>query len=363
MRLTPTRLMLGGFLVLVALVLGFQILEFTQFAFSPLRSGAPENLVVAVQKGQGPNEISKTLQNEGVISDAKLFLWLGRVTRQWKNLKAGEYQVSPAMSPLQVFRIITSGISVHYPITIREGENMFEVADDLAAKKLAPREKILALCRSREFMKQLGFEAPLPPSLEGYLFPDTYHLTRNLSPEEILKRMVRPFFKFWSESHSARAKQLGLNRHQVVTLASIVEKETGAPQERRMISSVFHNRLRKKMRLQSDPTTIYGIWDRYRGNIRKADLLTQNDYNTYMIPALPIGPISNPGREAIEAALHPVESEFFFFVSQNDGTHVFTRTFEEHVKAVQRYQVDPRARTGKSWRDLHNKNKQAGNQR
>jgi UPF0755 protein len=132
----------------------------------------------------------------------------------------------------------------------------------------------------------------------------------------------------------------------------MIEKETGAPEERPLISSVFHNRLEKKMRLQSDPTTIYGIWDRYQGNLHKADLLERNEYNTYQIPGLPIGPISNPGKEALEAALYPAKSPFLYFVSHNDGTHEFTSPYQDHQAAVRRFQLDPKAKSGKSWRDL-----------
>ena len=143
-----------------------------------------------------------------------------------------------------------------------------------------------------------------------------------------------------------------MSRHQVVTLASIVEKETGATSERPLISSIFHNRLRKHMRLQSDPTTIYGMWDRYAGKIHKSDLSTFSVYNTYTIPALPVGPIANPGKEAIHAALYPAQSDYLFFVSHNDGTHEFTRSYGEHTRAVGKFQLDPKAREGKSWRDL-----------
>jgi UPF0755 protein len=207
---------------------------------------------------------------------------------------------------------------------------------------------------ARAFMVSLGFQQnALPPTLEGYLYPDTYFFNKTISPEDMTRQMVRKFFSVWSKEFDTRATQLGMTRHQVVTLASIVEKETGAPNERPMISSVFHNRLKKHMRLQSDPTTIYGIWKRYKGNIHKRDLLESTPYNTYTVAALPVGPISNPGVEAIRAALHPAESPYLFFVSHNDGTHEFTKTFGEHTAAVKRFQLDPKAREGKSWRDLN----------
>jgi UPF0755 protein len=147
-------------------------------------------------------------------------------------------------------------------------------------------------------------------------------------------------------------------RHEHVTLASIVEKETGAPGERPMIASVFHNRLKKSMRLQSDPTIIYGILDQNGGepvkNITKQDIITTTPYNTYKIEALPVGPIANPGKESLLATLNPAESDNFYFVSRNDGTHIFTKTYEEHSQAVRTYQLDPKMREGKSWRDLSN---------
>ena len=148
-----------------------------------------------------------------------------------------------------------------------------------------------------------------------------------------------------------------MNRKQVVTLASMIEKETGATQERVIISSVFHNRLNKKMRLQSDPTTIYGIWERYSGNLHKSDLLSPTEFNTYTVPALPAGPISNPHPESIRAALYPAETDYIFFVSKNDGTHVFSHTYAEHNQWVKKLQLDPSAREGKSWRDLNQNQK------
>jgi UPF0755 protein len=171
-------------------------------------------------------------------------------------------------------------------------------------------------------------------------------------PEDMIRQMVRKFLSVWTPEVETQAKLLGFNQLQAVTLASMIEKETGAPQERPMISSVFHNRLRKKMRLQSDPTTIYGMWETYAGNIHRSDLLTPTPYNTYTVPGLPLGPIGNPGREALQAALNPSESNYIFFVSHNDGTHEFTSSLQDHNAAVRTFQMDPNARKGKSWRDL-----------
>ena len=173
-----------------------------------------------------------------------------------------------------------------------------------------------------------------------------------MSAEDMIRQMVRHFKDSWTPDFTARARALNLTQFQVITLASMIEKETGAPQERPMIASVFYNRLHKKMKLQSDPTTIYGMWERYTGKVHVSDLQEKNDYNTYSVAALPIGPISNPGTEAIKATLYPSSSEFLFFVSHNDGTHEFTSSLADHNAAVRKFQLDPKAREGKSWRDL-----------
>ena len=350
-----------GFIFLaVALSAVLAFGDLVLFAFKPAQPGSDKIVILEVRKGQNNLEITRSLESEGVVRDAKTFYRLGRLSRQWKNIKAGEYKVSPAMSPIQIFSILTSGISLVHQVTLREGENMYEIAADLESKRLTTRKRFLELCRDPEFFRPLlGDQSDGIANLEGYLFPDTYFFNRSLSAEDMIRQMVRRFLAMWSDAELMRAKELGFSRHQTITLASIVEKETGVPQERPMISSVFHNRLKKKMRLQSDPTTIYGIWERYDGNLQKADLSEKTPYNTYAISGLPPGPISNPGKEAIHAALFPVESPFLFFVSHNDGTHEFTRTFAEHSNAVRRFQMDRSARAGKSWRDFSTRAKGA----
>jgi UPF0755 protein len=175
-------------------------------------------------------------------------------------------------------------------------------------------------------------------SLEGYLFPDTYLFPRGVSAEAILTTMLQRFRSVFTAEWEQRAAQIGLTVHEVVTLASIIEKETGAPSERPLISSVFHNRLKKGMRLETDPTVIYGIRD-FDGNLTRKHLETFTPYNTYVIKGLPPGPIASPGKDALEAALFPAQTGYFFFVSKNNGTHHFSSSFEEHQNAVQRYQI------------------------
>lgn len=314
---------------------------------------------IEIKKGMSSAEISSRLEELKVIESAQQFRLIGRVLRSWSKVKTGEYRVNSSQSPLEIFSVLNSGISIVYPVTIKEGANLYEVAQAIAAQGLTSSQVIISLAKSPEFALQTlpqEFKESVSASglltLEGFLFPDTYHFTKVMTPEDMLRQMVRRFQSAWSADLKAASKQLGMASFEVLILASMIEKETGAPYERPIISSVFHNRLRKRMKLQSDPTTIYGMWERYTGNIKKSDLLTHSAHNTYTIPALPIGPIANPGREAMTAAIKPETSEYLFFVSKNDGTHFFSRTYEEHNKGVRSFQLDPKARKGKSWRDL-----------
>lgn len=354
MTTSPSRKTWGVLLFLAAAVLLYIGASLARFAFTPAKPGSQETSIIEVHRGDSPAEITRMLQQKGAISDTRLFSWLGRMTRSWRKIKSGEYEVSGAMTPLELLGTLSSGVSINHPLTVREGENMYEIADSLEEKGLGTKERFLALSRSPKFIASLGFKVPLPQTLEGYLYPETYFINRSMSVEDIIRQMVKRFIAVWA-AFDGQEKTLGLTRHEVVTLASIVEKETGAPEERPLISSVFHNRLKKRMRLQSDPTTIYGMWERYTGKIHKSDLLAPSPWNTYTVSALPIGPISNPGREALTAALNPATSDLLFFVSKNDGTHEFNKTFEAHDAAVTRLQKDPKAREGKSWRDLKNR--------
>ncbi len=353
----PFSIVPVGVIALIFIGLSIPAIQLALFAFSSAQPGSSSTTLIEVNKGEAQTEIIKKLVTHGIISDGKFFLWLGKITRQWKGIKAGEYKLSPSMSPIEIFSVITSGISASHPLTVREGENIYEIADDLHLKGMSTRESFLELCKNSAFIQTLGYfsEKTQPKDLEGYLFPDTYFFDRTLTEENVIRQMIKRFSSRWGQKEEARAAELRMTRHQVITLASMIEKETGAPEERPIISAVFHNRLKKGMKLQSDPTTIYGMWSRYEGKIHKRDLFEKNNYNTYMISGLPAGPIGNPGVEAIRAALYPADSPYYYFVSHNNGTHQFSRTIEEHNQAVKKYQLDPKAREGRSWRDLNKK--------
>lgn len=297
--------------------------------------------VVEVPPGTGPKGIAELLAKAGAVDDAERFYRYVRwVRRVGGRLKAGEYAFRPdaPQTPAQIVERLMKGEVRAIKVTIPEGLRLDEQAALFEAAGVAKAAELVKLARDATFSHSLGIEAD---SLEGYLFPDTYQVPRNATAEQVLRWQVERFRKAWSEAESRRASGIGLTLHQGVTLASIVEKETGQPQERPRISCVFHNRLRKDMKLQTDPTVIYAKILRtgsYDGNIRKSDLEAPHPYNTYAVKGLPPGPIANAGEAALVAALSPITCEDLFFVSRNDGTHIFCPTLACHEAAVETWQ-------------------------
>ena len=311
-----------------------------------MSSSGGEERIVQIPRGAGVRQIQKLLAEKGVIADDIRFLALARLYHLIDHpprLRAGEFKVPLGLTPLEVIRFLDTAQPVHYQVTIPEGKNMREIAAIFAQDNWVDPKIFLQLCRDRTLLKELGLLRAR--SLEGYLFPETYTLIRSeVDERKIIKMMVQHFNVVWDEvaatskgiQRTARAGRK-YNRHQLLTLASIVEKETGAAKERDIIAGVFYNRLRKGMRLQSDPTTIYGIKD-FNGNLTKADLQQRTAYNTYVIPGLPFGPICNPGAAAIKAVLQPADVPYLYFVSRNDGSHKFSKTLKEHNRAVYKFQ-------------------------
>lgn len=324
-----------------------------QFLFQGAET-TPREVIFELRAGRPFNQVAHELKALGVLKNSDAFILYARVTRSIPRVKAGEYKLVTTMTPVQVMRVLTSGISVRHAFTVPEGFSVFEISDLLEQKGFAKREEVLKLAFDPVFVqKLLGRPAA---SLEGYLYPNTYQFARATKIEKIFEVMVGEF-----KSNFAQLQPpfpFNWTEQQLVTLASIIEKETGADHERAMISSVFHNRLKKKMRLQTDPTIIYAKALETKKvviDIKKADLSWDHPYNTYMRGGLPPGPIANPGLEALKAAASPADSNYLYFVSQNDGTHVFTETYQDHSNAVQKFQMNRRARQGKSWRDLSTK--------
>jgi UPF0755 protein len=329
--LTRTRVILS----IVGITFLAGLLIFTGFAFyllEPGKQGAPVQVFV-IEEGMTLSQVAAALETKGLIGSRRLLLLWARPMGYGRHLKSGEYLLSASMPPLKILEIISSGKVMTHVVTIPEGFSREQIALLLEGMGLADKGAFMTLSGDPETAKAYGITGP---GLEGYLFPDTYRFSRGMPPKAIVDIMVKRFFSvmgpFMETVHRS-----GMSLEQVVTLASIVEKETGSAEERPLIAGVFLNRLERNMRLESDPTVIYGI-DPFDGNLKKEDLQTHTPYNTYLISGLPPGPIANPGLDAIKAVLFPDRTEYLYFVSKNDGSHYFSKTLSDHQKAVRRYQ-------------------------
>lgn len=307
-------------------------------AWSILRpfQGYATEAFVDIPRGASSFRIAASLQTAGVIRSEWPFLLL-RLTRPRATLQAGEYRFDRPLSPLDAYRKITAGDVFYFSLTIPEGFNVFDIADAVARTGVLSRQEFLRAAGEGARVSDL---APGVQSLEGFLFPDTYRLTRHTTADELIGQMLQRFRQVWTELGSPP------NVLEVVKLASLVEEETSVPPERAVVASVFQNRLRRGMALQCDPTVIYALLlaGRYRGEIFKDDLSFPSPYNTYTRPGPPPGPITNPGRASLEAALHPAESDYLYFVADREGGHTFSASMERHEKAVASYRRKQNAR-------------------
>lgn len=348
-------------LIVVGLILAFLAgLKYSVLFLAPEETS--REVVVAIPEGAPPARIGQILEEAGVIKSAEAFIWTLKAKNRLKSaetyicnltkgencakppvtLKAGEMALDPSLPVWKVIDLVARGNYKLYPFTVPEGRNIFDIAKMAEDAGLGTRVEFLALCRDRAFIKSLGLEVD---SLEGYLFPETYNFPKGTPLPKMIKTMTDSFFKVWSK-YEDEARNKGMSRQEVVTLASIVEKETGMPGERPIIAGVFINRLAKGMRLQTDPTVIYGLLPDFDGTITKQDLQKPHPYNTYVIPGLPPGPISNPGEAAIAAVVQPDIVPFYYFVSKNDGTHDFSETLTDHNRKVNQYQRQNRKSSG-----------------
>jgi UPF0755 protein len=296
---------------------------------APLAPPQAETLLL-VPPGWPVRRIAAELESAGVIRSRRTFL-VAHILAGRPSLKAGEYLFTSPAGVLQVHDRLAQGDIYFHQVVIPEGFNLWEVAQALAASGLGTREEFLQLAQ-----QETSLIADLDPgaaSLEGYLFPDTYRFTRTQSPRDIVAVMVRRFRR------EAAALGLESDFRRVVTMASIVEKETSIPEERGLVAGVFYNRLARNMTLAADPTVVYAalLDGRYRGAIYRSDLQADSPYNTYLRRGLPPGPIANPGRAALQAALQPAATDYLFFVADAQGRHRFARTYAEHNRNVQAY--------------------------
>jgi UPF0755 protein len=295
---------------------------------------------ITIPEGSTFRQAATLLERERVIRSRWAFLLLGKWFSADRRLPAGEYALHAGMRPAEILSEILSGHVVLHSVTIPEGYTAAQIADLLQDKGLADAAEFIQLVQDREFIRTLDLDGA---SLEGYLFPDTYRFARHAKARDVIRTLVAGLSQVFTPELRARAKDLNLSVHDVLTLASMIEKETAVDSERELISAVFHNRLRLRIPLQSDPTVIYGL-AHFDGNLRKQDLASTSPYNTYRVIGLPPGPIANPGAKSIRAALFPARARYLYFVSRNDGTHVFSTNLPEHNQAVDRYQKRPSRR-------------------
>ena len=297
-------------------------------------STEPPVRAVNIAPGTNFQDVATELEEKGIVKSGSGFILLAKLTSADRRIRPGEYAFHAGMPPLDILSLLEEGKVALHHVTIPEGFTVRQVAARLEAKGLVDGQELLRLTRDPAFIHSLKLDVS---SLEGYLFPTTYRFVKDSKPEDILRTMVAFTWKAFTPELRERAGTMGMSEHEVLTLASVIEKETGAPSERALISAVFHNRLRRNIPLQSDPTVIYAL-EAFDGNLRKRDLSVKSPYNTYRVRGLPPGPIANPGAAAIRAALHPAKARYLYFVSRNNGTHHFSSTLAEHNRAVNKYQ-------------------------
>jgi len=339
---TVRRVLLGLLLATVAAAAAIGLATWRDLqAFRAAPYGGPEEKVVIVPAGATARAVVRSLARAGALSsETQAWRYFRFVKRDARPLRAGEYSFSGPLTPDQVLERVYEGQVKLHRFTVPEGLRMDEIAEIVDRSGLARGEDFLAASRDREVARALG--VPFA-TLEGFLFPDTYSFARGVTARAIAAEMVGRFKEEYARADAARGARVAFDMGEAATFASIVEKETGRPEERPHISCVFHNRLRLGMRLQTDPTVMYatmlrtGHWSR---NISRADLLAPHPYNTYTSAGLPPGPIANAGAAALQAALAPSECKDLYFVSRNDGTHVFCPDLGCHNAAVRTWQVE-----------------------
>ncbi len=326
-----TLLVLSLTAVFVAIGVG---LDYVRFLEAPIRLDA-ERLVFEVPRGASLRRVAADLQDRGIVRQPWFLLALAYQRGNQGRLKAGEFELSRFMRPADLLDRLTSGRAIEYPVVLVEGRTFRQAVSAILSDGRFGSD--LAGLSDAAIMASLGRSGEHP---EGRFFPDTYRFPRAAAGLDVLRRAMQRMDEVLAQEWAGRAEGLPLKTpYEALILASIVEKETAAPAERPAIAGVFVRRLRSGMRLQTDPTVIYGLGERYDGNIRRTDLKEATPYNTYVIAGLPPTPIALPGREAIAAALHPADGDSLYFVARGDGTHAFSATLDQHNRAVREYQL------------------------
>lgn len=328
------RWITAGIALLIALVYLFIL-------FIPVRTVS--KCVVEISPGMNPATIALRLKESGVISNVRTFVWGVRLMSATRRLQAGHFMFQGKLNHYRVIQALAQGKVMTFTLTFPEGVRMTRIAHILEEATQTDSKTFIALSNDPRFCEALGVESK---SLEGYLFPDTYHFPSYSKPEEILGMMVRHMQKVFSDSLLDRARHLGLSMHQVLTIASIIEGEAVLDEERPAISALYHNRLKNRMLLQADPTIQYIIKGGPRRLLNK-DLQIDSPYNTYLFPGLPPGPVNNPGMASILAALYPADKDYLYMVANGDGSHTFSKSIEDHLAAKRRFdRIRKKTRSG-----------------
>lgn len=317
---------------LILLLAGYGLLT-AYWLLAPLTP--PEPVVLEVSPGSSLQRVARELQDAGAIRSALALQLVARWRQQSDRIQAGRYRFEETATPGTILGRLIRGDVEKVGLTIPEGFTLQQIIERIVAQNYGRAARLWELARDPEFIASL--EVP-GSTLEGYLFPETYLFAPGISERALLRMMVEEFHRQVDEALLESAARLGLDLHQLVTLASIIEKETALVEEMPLIASVFHNRLERNIPLQTDPTVIYGL-PAFDGNLTRKHLETPSPYNTYLIRGLPPGPIASPGAAALHAAAHPARSDYLYFVARGDGSHQFSRTLREHNAAVRRYQL------------------------
>jgi len=326
------------FFLILFLIIVFFLIYFYYQINTPYKE-YPDEKIVKIKKGMNIDSIAVLLENEKIIKNKKVFLITYKIFFRGKNIYAGHFLFSEPKSYIDILEKLTSEYGLLKSITIKEGDSIFEIAE--AIQKKGWGEKRIFIKKTKDLVYMIKDFSPESDSLEGYLYPDTYKFSTNEKLESIIKTMVLTFkdkfFPIWYN----KPDNYKLSINETITLASLVEKETAKKEERKLISSVYRNRLKRGMLLQCDPTFIYALKKdgKWTGKIGYDEIKYDSPYNTYLYKGLPPGPIANPGLKSIKASIYPADTEYLYFVSKNDGSHHFSKTLKEHNKAVYHYQI------------------------
>ncbi len=337
-------------LLLMAVLLGaaaYWAYSQWQQALIPVSAGTVDSVLVEISAGASSGQVADLLEDRGLIRSSLAFRLLSRLGEMDAEIRAGWYRLSPDMAPEEILDVLVRGEVATVRFTVVEGLTVDMTVASLVNQGMGDEEIFSSLVADASLVGEWlpegyaarvmcpEFDLPASP-LEGYLFPDTYDIRYKATEEQIIERMIDGFRSIWSEDRLRRAEELGLSVHEIVTLASIVERETVLCEEREVVASVFMNRLGLGMKLDACSTVLY-VHGRRDGVVLTEDTEVESTYNTYRSPSLPPGPIATPSRASIDAVLHPAETDYLYFVSRGDGSHAFARTYPEHLANIRRY--------------------------